>query len=79
MIANYLGKPSPNRPQQFPRTFNLQFVKAQDMRYGENPHQKAAFYVEPKPAEASVATVASCRARNCRTTTSPTPTPRWNA
>jgi phosphoribosylaminoimidazolecarboxamide formyltransferase/IMP cyclohydrolase len=30
--------------------------KAQDMRYGENPHQKAAFYVEHNPREASVAT-----------------------
>src|SRR5690606_40247333 len=31
-------------------------VKAQDMRYGENPHQQAAFYVERNPQEASVAT-----------------------
>ncbi|MEC8102671.1 MAG: bifunctional phosphoribosylaminoimidazolecarboxamide formyltransferase/IMP cyclohydrolase, partial [Pseudomonadota bacterium] len=40
----------------FPRTFNSQFIKTQDMRYGENPHQKAAFYVEANPAEASIAT-----------------------
>jgi phosphoribosylaminoimidazolecarboxamide formyltransferase/IMP cyclohydrolase len=33
----------------------MKFVKAQDMRYGENPHQQAAFYVE-KPDEACVAT-----------------------
>ena len=40
----------------FPRTFNSQFVKAQDMRYGENPHQSAAFYVEAQHGEACVAT-----------------------
>lgn len=30
----------------FPETFSLTFEKAQDMRYGENPHQKAVFYRE---------------------------------
>ncbi len=47
---------SVDEPADFPRTFNTQFVKAQEMRYGENPHQKAAFYVEANPAEASVST-----------------------
>ncbi|GGO82326.1 bifunctional purine biosynthesis protein PurH [Marinobacterium nitratireducens] len=59
MIANYLGTivdGSEQQPADFPRTFNTQFVKAQEMRYGENPHQKAAFYVEANPAEASIAT-----------------------
>lgn len=28
----------------FPKTFNLSFTKLQDLRYGENPHQTAAFY-----------------------------------
>jgi len=57
VIANYLGAiGADGRPQGFPHSYNTQFVKAQDMRYGENPHQKAAFYVEPEPAEASVAT-----------------------
>lgn len=31
---------------QFPETLQLQFEKAQELRYGENPHQKAAFYRE---------------------------------
>lgn len=31
---------------EFPQTLQLQFEKAQDLRYGENPHQKAAFYRE---------------------------------
>ncbi|MBN3564504.1 bifunctional phosphoribosylaminoimidazolecarboxamide formyltransferase/IMP cyclohydrolase [Aliamphritea spongicola] len=59
MIANYLGAitdGSEEEPAAFPRTFNTQFVKAQEMRYGENPHQRAAFYVESNPTEASVAT-----------------------
>ena len=59
MIANYLGAitdGTEEEPADFPRTFNTQFVKAQEMRYGENPHQKAAFYVEANPAEASVST-----------------------
>ncbi|HYQ39767.1 MAG TPA: bifunctional phosphoribosylaminoimidazolecarboxamide formyltransferase/IMP cyclohydrolase, partial [Pseudomonas sp.] len=63
MIANYLGTIdqaaetlSTEGRSEFPRTFNSQFVKAQDMRYGENPHQQAAFYVEANPAEASIAT-----------------------
>ena len=63
MIANYLGTIdqtaeilSVDQRDTFPRTFNSQFIKAQDMRYGENPHQKAAFYVEANPQEASIAT-----------------------
>ncbi len=59
MIANYLGaivEGDEEMPANFPRTFNTQFIKAQDMRYGENPHQRAAFYVEANPGEASVAT-----------------------
>ena len=41
---------------KFPRTINMQFTKKQDMRYGENSHQDAAFYVENDVSEASVAT-----------------------
>ena len=56
-IANYLGTIQPDGSKTtFPRTFNSQFLKAQEMRYGENPHQNAAFYVEANPVEASVAT-----------------------
>ncbi|MBC3618464.1 bifunctional phosphoribosylaminoimidazolecarboxamide formyltransferase/IMP cyclohydrolase [Vibrio metschnikovii] len=64
MIANYFGKLVPSygenkegdEESKFPRTFNAQFIKKQDMRYGENSHQAAAFYVEAHPQEASVAT-----------------------
>jgi phosphoribosylaminoimidazolecarboxamide formyltransferase/IMP cyclohydrolase len=54
-IANYLGAQL-DKSSKFPRTFNAQFKKVQDMRYGENPHQDAAFYIEHDPKEASVAT-----------------------
>ena len=55
-IANYLGSLTGDDKTGFPRTFNSQYRKAQEMRYGENPHQKAAFYVEAEPAEACIAT-----------------------
>ncbi|VAW63066.1 IMP cyclohydrolase / Phosphoribosylaminoimidazolecarboxamide formyltransferase [hydrothermal vent metagenome] len=55
-IANYLGTiNSDGSRSNFPRTINLQFDKVQEMRYGENPHQQAAFYKESQPAEVSVA------------------------
>ena len=67
MIANYFGqmvKPyftaeeedTDAKCGQFPRTLNLNFVRKQSMRYGENGHQKAAFYVENEVKEASVST-----------------------
>ena len=40
----------------FPRTLNLNFVKLQGMRYGENPHQKAAFYKDMSLTNSSIAT-----------------------
>ncbi|HFD86757.1 MAG TPA: bifunctional phosphoribosylaminoimidazolecarboxamide formyltransferase/IMP cyclohydrolase, partial [Gammaproteobacteria bacterium] len=57
MIASHFGRiAATGETSEFSRTFNAQFYKAQEMRYGENPHQKAAFYVEKEPAEASVST-----------------------
>ncbi len=55
-IANYLGQKVPPGEELLPRTFNLQFEKLQSMRYGENPHQKAAFYRESLYQDASVTT-----------------------
>lgn len=63
-IANYLGRiQNDGSKADFPRTFNLQFNKVQEMRYGENPHQKAAFYKEANPAEASVATASQVQGK----------------
>jgi phosphoribosylaminoimidazolecarboxamide formyltransferase/IMP cyclohydrolase len=55
-IASYLGARLGAEPETFPRTVNLQYRLAQGMRYGENPHQGAAFYVEDGRREASIAT-----------------------
>jgi phosphoribosylaminoimidazolecarboxamide formyltransferase/IMP cyclohydrolase len=52
MIANYLGRiKSDGSMDELPRTINLQFNKMQEMRYGENPHQIAAFYIENRNTE----------------------------
>jgi phosphoribosylaminoimidazolecarboxamide formyltransferase/IMP cyclohydrolase len=40
---------------QFPQTLNLQFRHTQSMRYGENPHQNAAFYTEKTPVPGTIA------------------------
>lgn len=44
LIANYLRDKA--GIEKYPETLSLTFEKVQDMRYGENPHQKAAFYKE---------------------------------
>jgi phosphoribosylaminoimidazolecarboxamide formyltransferase/IMP cyclohydrolase len=53
MIANYLSALQPGAElagsavparEPFPAVYTLQLTKTQDMRYGENPHQAAAFY-----------------------------------
>lgn len=71
MIANYFGTMVPSYggaseasdKSKFPRTFNTQFIKKQDMRYGENSHQDAAFYVEADVEEASVATASQLQGK----------------
>jgi len=55
-IANYLGSQLGSEGKQlFPRTWNSQHVKKQNLRYGENPHQNAAFYTEHNPPAGSIA------------------------
>ena len=62
------------------RTLSLPaFRKKQDLRYGENPHQAAAFYADPLAAGARSRRRGSCRARSSRTTTSRTRTRRSSA
>jgi len=61
LIANYLEtqllkSKATDKAESFPLTFSTQVSKVQEMRYGENPHQKAAFYVESNLKEASVST-----------------------
>jgi phosphoribosylaminoimidazolecarboxamide formyltransferase/IMP cyclohydrolase len=63
MITNYLTALAPGAeeaagsvPQkaEYPAVFTLQLTKTQDLRYGENPHQSAAFYRDAKPAEGTL-------------------------
>ena len=56
MISNYLTSlDANNKPQTFPTQLNLNVTLAETMRYGENPHQDAAFYVEKNPAAGTFA------------------------
>jgi len=43
-IYNYLKLQAESREREFPDTLELKFEKVQELRYGENPHQKASFY-----------------------------------
>lgn len=63
MIANFLGSRvnDTQQPETFARTFNVQLEKAQDLRYGENPHQKAAFYVEGHSSDNKHASIATAQ------------------
>ena len=55
-IANWLtGLDGEDKPTLFPDRLQLAFDKVDTMRYGENPHQSAAFYREPTAAAGSIA------------------------
>ncbi len=46
-IADYFASANGVDPNQLPHTLLTSFEAQQGLRYGENPHQEAAFYVEP--------------------------------
>jgi phosphoribosylaminoimidazolecarboxamide formyltransferase / IMP cyclohydrolase len=55
-ISNHLSAlGAAGEPEGFPGQLNLNYVKEADLRYGENPHQRAAFYRAPQPAPGSLA------------------------
>jgi phosphoribosylaminoimidazolecarboxamide formyltransferase/IMP cyclohydrolase len=58
-ITNYLTSLGPDKNHatraSYPQTLNMSFEKVQDMRYGENPHQSAAFYRDPVPVDGALA------------------------
>jgi len=63
MVASYLGSDSSTAPGDregpdapYPQALSLRFDKRLDLRYGENPHQTAAFYADPGATAASIAT-----------------------
>ena len=56
-IANYLHALDAGRRRlEYPEVLTLQFEKLDDLRYGENPHQTAAFYRDARPAAGGIAT-----------------------
>ncbi len=56
-ISNWLTARGPDgAATAFPARLNLQAGKVQDLRYGENPHQKAAFYRDERPVPGGIAT-----------------------
>ena len=59
-IAGYLTSLGPDGERTpFPGTLTIQLEKAYDCRYGENPHQRGAFYVERNAPDGSLATARS--------------------
>ena len=55
-VANYLGASDhEGNSRNYPHTYTMQFGLAEELRYGENPHQSAAFYTEPEPAAGTLA------------------------
>jgi phosphoribosylaminoimidazolecarboxamide formyltransferase/IMP cyclohydrolase len=63
-IAGFLDKrPSGDEFNKFPKTVSFDFVRKQQLRYGENPHQQAAFYQEgSKPT--ALATMRQCHGKD---------------
>ncbi|MBU5615205.1 bifunctional phosphoribosylaminoimidazolecarboxamide formyltransferase/IMP cyclohydrolase [Geomonas azotofigens] len=55
-ISNWLGARTGEGVAKYPDTLTMQYQLAQGMRYGENPHQSGAFYVEKGAREASIST-----------------------
>ncbi len=54
MVAAYLDKAARPSVGEFPELLSMQYRKRLDLRYGENPHQQAAFYVASDAQGASV-------------------------
>jgi phosphoribosylaminoimidazolecarboxamide formyltransferase / IMP cyclohydrolase len=55
MVSAYFTGTIGGEPATFPNDLNLSFRKLMDLRYGENPHQQAAFYADPRAIGSSVA------------------------
>lgn len=62
-IADYMTKEINGSGEGLPDIFAKAYVKIQNLRYGENPHQKAAFYRDPE-AKGGIASASSCTEKN---------------
>lgn len=64
-VSNYLGAISTEGEDlDYPLTFSVQFKKIQELRYGENPHQTAAFYGETNPPSGTLAGAKQCQGKD---------------
>jgi phosphoribosylaminoimidazolecarboxamide formyltransferase/IMP cyclohydrolase len=63
MVSAYFTGAIGGEALTFPDDLNLSFRKHADLRYGENPHQTAAFYRDPRAIGASVTTAAQLQGK----------------
>jgi phosphoribosylaminoimidazolecarboxamide formyltransferase / IMP cyclohydrolase len=64
MVASYLADRHPSSTGRFAETLPLVWRKAQDLRYGENPHQRAAFYRDPSLNGACIASARALQGKD---------------
>ena len=62
-IADYFAHDPVAATKGFPETLTFGFTKKSDLRYGENPHQRAAFYTEANPPEGTLARLTQIQGR----------------
>jgi phosphoribosylaminoimidazolecarboxamide formyltransferase / IMP cyclohydrolase len=62
-VASYLGRVTESASAEYPEALALHFRKRLDLRYGENPHQTAAFYTVPDSPGASIGTATQLQGR----------------
>jgi phosphoribosylaminoimidazolecarboxamide formyltransferase/IMP cyclohydrolase len=63
MVSAYFTGVIGGEPATFPEDLNLSFRKRLELRYGENPHQQAAFYTDPRAIGASVTAAAQIQGK----------------
>ena len=54
LISEYLFEKSETNQSVFPENYHIPLKKVQDLRYGENPHQNAAFYIDARSGNADI-------------------------
>ncbi|MDE0055016.1 MAG: bifunctional phosphoribosylaminoimidazolecarboxamide formyltransferase/IMP cyclohydrolase [Gammaproteobacteria bacterium] len=63
-VASYFTRDPVAAIDGFPDTLTFGFTKRSDLRYGENPHQRAAFYAETNPAQGTLARMTQIQGRS---------------
>jgi phosphoribosylaminoimidazolecarboxamide formyltransferase / IMP cyclohydrolase len=62
-VARYLTAEQAPEPQRWPQRLVLEFERRLELRYGENPHQRGAFYVEPGASAGLVGTASQLQGK----------------